>query len=131
MARIDDVVFNYLHLPKNAVQNDCIKRALEDAVRYGFQQGESFGKYAKYAGEVQNEIAREVFQETKRQRVIRTLGNYTPVELQKALDEGWTVAMVNHLDGGYGLEYILERTEIDGRTKAVKNPEAKDGTPTD
>ncbi|MBP5792565.1 MAG: hypothetical protein J6W46_02830 [Spirochaetaceae bacterium] len=123
MARIDDVVFNYLSLPRNLVQNDQIKGALKDAVRYGFEQGESFGKYAKYAGEAQDEITREVFQETKRQIVVRTYGEYNPAELQRALDEGWIVAMVNHLEGGYGLEYILEKIENLGNSKAVKNPE--------
>lgn len=123
MARIDDVVFNYLSLPVNKDFTEEAKRKLEEAVRYGFQEGESFGKYERYVGEAQKEIVREVFQETKRQKVIRTLGEYDPVELQKALDEGWTVAMVNHLDGGYGLEYILEKTENLGNSKAVKNPE--------
>lgn len=129
MARIDDVAQGYIKVLKQTYprMTKATRDLIEGAVRYGFEHGESFGKYAKYAGEVQKEIAREVFQETKRQKVVRTLGEYVPVDLQKALDEGWTVAMVNHLDRGYGLEYILERTEIDGRTETVKNPEVVNG----
>ena len=123
MTRVDDVVYSYMHLDRIEALDTQTKKLIEEALRYGFQEGESFGKYVKYAGEVQDEISREVFQETKRQKVVRTLGEYDPVELQKALDEGWTVAMVNHLDGGYGLEYILEKTENLGNSKAVKNPE--------
>lgn len=117
MARVDDVVFNYLHLPKNAIQNDCIKGALEDAVRYGFQAGESFGKYARYAREAQEEAIREVFQENeprKLQKVVRTAYELEPRELEKALNEGWTVEHVNPIGGGYTLEYILEKTESQG-----------------
>lgn len=131
MARVDDVVFNFISLiTKRQGMTAPAKHLLEEAVRYGFEQGESFGKYEKYADEVREEIAREIFQENetrKLQKVVRTYGEYKPVELQTALDEGWIVAMANQLGGGYGLEYIIERTEIDGRTKAVKNPEETNG----
>ena len=127
MARVDDVVFNYLHLSKNAVQNDCIKGALEDAVRYGFQRGESFGKYARYAGETQEEVIREVFQENeikKLQKVVRTDYEYSPRDLEKALADGWTVAHITQMGMGRSkLEYILEKTENLGNSKAVKKPE--------
>lgn len=132
MARVDDVVFNYLHLPRNAVQNECIKGALEDAVRYGFQQGESFGKYARYIGEVNEEIAREIFQEPKTkkiQTVIRVDYEYHPKELERALEDGWLVERVTPMGMGKSkLEYILEKeVEIDGRTETVKIPEDTNG----
>jgi len=119
MARVDDVVFNYLHLPRNATQNECIRGALEDAVRYGFEQGESYGKYARYAEEVQGQIAREVFQEqrTKKiQTVIRVDYEYHPRELERALEDGWLVERVTPMGMGKSrLEYILEKeVEIDG-----------------
>lgn len=127
MARVDDVVFNYLHLPKNAVQNDCIKGALEDAVRYGFQQGESFGKYVKYADKVEGEMFRELSQAAdpkRRQMVIRTDYDYQPRELETALKEGWKVVHVTQMGMGRSkLEYILEKTGNLGNSETVKNPE--------
>lgn len=131
MARVDDVVFNYLHLPRNASQNECVKGALEDAVRYGFEQGESYGKYARYAkyvGDLNEGIAREVFQEPKTkkiQTVIRVDYEYHPKELERALEDGWLVKRVTPMGMGRSkLEYILEKeVENLGNSKAVKNPE--------
>ena len=123
MARIDDIVYSYIHLDRIEALDLKTRQLIEEALRYGFQQGENLGKYKQWARDTQEEMSREVFQETKRQKVVRTYGEYNPVELQNILDEGWTVAMVNHLDGGYGLEYILEKTENLGNSKAVKNPE--------
>ena len=130
MARVDDVVFNYLHLPRNAVQNECIKGALEDAVRYGFEQGESYGKYARYVGEVNEEIAREVFQKiepkTKKiQKVVRTEKGYKPTELDSYLNDGWHVAHITPMADGR-LEYIIETEKLE-KSEAEKKPEENHG----
>ena len=70
-------------------------------------------------------IKAEILQENaqkQRQKVVRTYADIETPELQKALEEGWTVALVNSV-GGNTLEYILEKTENLGNSKAVKNPE--------
>ena len=67
----------------------------------------------------------------KIQKVVRTLYELEPTELQKALAEGWNVAHVNPLGGGYTLEYILEKDNAElkpfpgnlGNSETVKNPE--------
>lgn len=52
MSREDDVVYSFMQtIDKNRFTLETIDRA----VRYGFQQGESFGKYVKYAEKVQDE----------------------------------------------------------------------------
>lgn len=55
MSRADDVVNNFIHTRGCAGLEEESKKLLSDAVRYGFQQGESFGKYVQYAERVQNE----------------------------------------------------------------------------
>ena len=45
----------------------------------------------------------------KIQKVVRTQYELQPQELEAALAEGWIVAHVNPLGGGYMLEYILEK----------------------
>jgi hypothetical protein len=125
MARVDDIVYSYLNLSRFEGMTDEAKKVIEEAIRYGFQQGESFGKYA-YAEEVQKEVIREVFQENetkKLQKVVRTAYEVQPIELENALNEGWTVEHVNPIGGGYTLEYILEKTENLGNSETVKNPE--------
>ena len=44
---VDDKVQFYLSLPLNACRSNWFKKALEDAIRYGFKEGERFGKYEK------------------------------------------------------------------------------------
>ena len=134
MARIDDVAKNYISVLKETYPSipEATCKLIAGAVRYGFEHGESFGRYAKYAGEVQDEIAREVFQEprTKKiQSVIRVDYEYSPKELEKALEDGWLVERVTPMGMGKSkLEYILEKeVEIDGRTETVKNPEDTNG----
>lgn len=134
MARVDDVVYSYIHLERIEVLDSQTKKHIQAAIRYGFQQGESYGKYARYVGEVNEEIAREIFQESepktkKIQTVIRVDYEYHPKELEKALEDGWLVERVTPMGMGRSkLEYILEKeVEIDGRTKAVKNPEETNG----
>jgi len=127
MARVDDVVYSYIHRERIECYGPETKKLIEEAIRYGFQQGESFGKYARYAGEVQEEVNREVFQENetrKLQKVIRVNYDYQPKELEKALDTGWLVERVTPMGiGNTKLEYILEKTENLGNSKAVKNLE--------
>lgn len=115
MARIDDVAKNYISVLKETFPSmtEATSKMIEGAVRYGFEHGESFGKYAKYAGEVQKEIAREIFQEPKTkkiQTVIRVDYEYKPKELEKALEDGWLVERVTPMGMGRSkLEYILEK----------------------
>ena len=78
-----------------------IMKMTKEAHRYGFQQAEP----------------------KKLQRVVRSDSESQPIELEKALNEGWTVVHVNQTGGGYALEYILEKTENLGNSKVVKNPE--------
>ena len=125
MARVDDVVYSYIHLERIEALDSLTKEHIQAAIRYGFQQGESFGKYTRYAGEANEEIAREIFQEprTKKiQTVIRVDYEYHPKELEKALEDGWFVERVTPMGIGKNkLEYILEKeVEIDGKTKALK-----------
>ncbi len=132
MARLDDVIYSYLNLERIEVLGPQTKKLIEEAIRYGFLQGESFGKYARYAGEVRDEIAREMFPEprTKKiQTVIRVDYEYHPTELEKAFEDGWLVERVTPMGMGKSrLEYILEKeVEIDGRTKALKIPEDTNG----
>ena len=134
MARIDDVAKNYISVLKETYpsMSKATCKLIEGAVRYGFEHGESFGKYARYIGEVNEEIAREIFQEPKTkkiQTVIRVDYEYHPKELERALEDGWLVERVTPMGMGKSkLEYILEKeVEIDGRTKALKNPEDTNG----
>ena len=55
MSRKDDVVKHFMGLPAvTAIESEKILTLLEQAVSFGFEQGESFGKYQKYAEDVQN-----------------------------------------------------------------------------
>ena len=56
MSRVDDVIHSYLssHGITDPIHCGLIDE-ISKAIRYGFEQGESFGKYEKYAEKVQNE----------------------------------------------------------------------------
>ena len=53
MSRVDDVIYNFIYTRGCSGLNEDSKKLLSDAVRYGFEQGESFGRYAKYAEKVE------------------------------------------------------------------------------
>ena len=53
--RVDDVIWNFIYTHGCAGLNEDSKKLISDAVRYGFEQGESFGRYAKYAEKVEAE----------------------------------------------------------------------------
>lgn len=55
MSRVDDVIWNFIYNNGCSGLNEDSKKLLSDAVRYGFEQGESFGRYAKYAEKVEAE----------------------------------------------------------------------------
>lgn len=55
MSRVDDVIYNFIYTRGCAGLNEDSRKLLSDAVRYGFEQGESFGKYVKYEEKVQAE----------------------------------------------------------------------------
>lgn len=55
MSRVDDVIYNFIHTRGCAGLNEDSRKLLSDAVRYGFEQSERFGKYVKYAEKVQAE----------------------------------------------------------------------------
>lgn len=58
MSRKEDVVKHFMGLPAvTAIESERILTLLEQAVSFGFEQGESFSKYQKYqkyAEDVQN-----------------------------------------------------------------------------
>ena len=60
MARIDDVVYQYLNLPGNAEQSSQIKQMLELAIRYGFKQGERYGKFEQYGEQTMRELTEKL-----------------------------------------------------------------------
>ena len=124
MARVDDVIYSYMHLERIKCYGPETKKLIEEAICYGFQQGESSGKYARYAEEVQEqiEIAREAFQKpkTKRiQKVVRTEKGYKPTELDSYLNDGWHVAHITPMADGR-LEYIIE-TEVQEQPERTQN----------
>lgn len=53
--RVDDVIWSFIYTHGCAGLNEDSKKLISDAVRYGFEQGESFGRYAKYAEKVEAE----------------------------------------------------------------------------
>ena len=64
MSRKDDVVRHFMTLPAvTAIESERILTLLEQAVNYGFEQGESFGRYIAFA-EKQNEQLLRVIAET-------------------------------------------------------------------
>ena len=70
MSRVDDVINNFIHIRGCAGLEEDSKELLSDAVRYGFQQGESFGKYGAYI-EKQNERRIEVLIQPENDRIWR------------------------------------------------------------
>ena len=60
MARVDDAVRKYLHLPDNEPHSDVIKEMLEEAVRYGFNRGERFGRFEKYGKDLWYRMLRKI-----------------------------------------------------------------------
>ena len=53
MSRKEDVIKNFMSLGiVEAITSKHIKNVIKYAVGYGFEHGESFGKYEKYADEV-------------------------------------------------------------------------------
>ena len=115
MARVDDVVYSYIHLDRIEALDLKTRQLIQEAIRYGFQQGESFGKQVKYAEEIEDKLVREVFQETKPktkniQMAVRTEKGYKPAELNAYLNKGWNVAHITPMADGR-LEYIIE-TEV-------------------
>ena len=127
MARVDDVVYSYIHLDRIEALDLKTRQLIQEAIRYGFQQGESFGRYVKYAEETEDKMICEVFQKTepkKLQKVVRTDYEYRPRDLEEALADGWTVAHITQMGMGRSkIESILEKTEILGNSETVKNPE--------
>ena len=62
MSRVDDVIQNYLNTTGLCVLSDRTKKHIADAVRYGFNQGVSFGKYEAYCHEQNDKIAEAILQ---------------------------------------------------------------------
>ena len=56
MSRVDDVIHNYLNSHGITDPIHCgLIDEISKAVRYGFEQGESFGRYERYAEKVEAE----------------------------------------------------------------------------
>lgn len=71
MSRKDDVVRNFMTLPAvTAIESEKILTLLEQAVSYGFEQGESFGKYEALA-EKQNEKMPKAVTQSENDKVWR------------------------------------------------------------
>ena len=70
MSRVDYVVNNFIYTRGCSGLNEDSKKLLSDAVRYGFQEGESFGKYGAYI-EKQNERISEVLIQPENDRIWR------------------------------------------------------------
>lgn len=65
MARVDDVVWQYLHRPDNEPHSDVIKEMLAEAVRYGFNRGEQFGKYEQYGKDLWNRMLARLLEKSE------------------------------------------------------------------
>lgn len=71
MDRKEDVVRHFMELPAvTVIESEKILTLLEQAVNYGFEQGESFGKYGAYI-EKQNEKMAEAIIQPENDRVWR------------------------------------------------------------
>jgi hypothetical protein len=71
MDRKEDVVRHFMKLPAvTVIESEKILTLLEQAVNYGFEQGESFGKYGAYI-EKQNEKMAEAIIHPENDRVWR------------------------------------------------------------
>lgn len=62
MSRVDDVVHNFIYTRGCAGLEEDSKKLLSDAVRYGFEQGESFGKYGAFIEKQNEKIAEAIIQ---------------------------------------------------------------------
>lgn len=62
MTRVDDVVNNFIMTHGCAGLEEDSKKLLSDAVRYGFGQGESFGKYGAFIEKQNEKIAEAIIQ---------------------------------------------------------------------
>lgn len=62
MSRVDDVVQNFIYTRGCAGLNEDSKKLLSDAVRYGFEQGESLGKYGAFIEKQNEKIAEAIIQ---------------------------------------------------------------------
>ena len=62
MARVDDVIRSFLYTNGCAGLNEDSKKLLSDAIRYGFEQGESYGKYGAYIEKQNEKIAEAIIQ---------------------------------------------------------------------
>ena len=63
MSRKDDVVKHFMGLPAvTAIESEKILTLLEQAVNYGFEQGESFGKYGAFVEKQNEKIAQAIIQ---------------------------------------------------------------------
>ena len=59
MARVDDVVYSFM---QTLNENSFTLETIDRVVRYGFQQGESFGKYGAYIEKQNDKIAEAILQ---------------------------------------------------------------------
>lgn len=63
MSRKDDVVSNFMKFPAvTVIESEKILTLLEQAVSYGFEQGESFGKYGAFIKKQNEKLAEEIIQ---------------------------------------------------------------------
>ena len=62
MSRVDDVINNFIYTHGCANLNEDSKKILSDAVRYGFEQGESSGKYRAFIEKQNEKIAEAIIQ---------------------------------------------------------------------
>lgn len=63
MSRKDDVVKHFMGLyAVRAIESEKILTLLEQAVNFGFEQGESYGKYGAYIEKQNEKIAEAIIQ---------------------------------------------------------------------
>ena len=63
MRRKDEVVRNFMTLPAvRAIESERILTLLEQAVNYGFEQGESFGKFGALVEKQNDKITKAITQ---------------------------------------------------------------------
>lgn len=63
MSRKDDVVRTFMKLPVvTAIESEKILTLLEQAVNYGFEQGESFGKYGAFVEKQNKKMTEAIIQ---------------------------------------------------------------------
>ncbi len=63
MSRKEDVVKNFMNLGiVETITSKHIKSVIKYAVTYGFEHGESYGKYEAYIGEQNDKIAEAIIQ---------------------------------------------------------------------